>query len=228
MLLGMYMDPSLKGLALDEFRNGSYAEYVRMPLENTFVLDEEKLLHERGYAVPDLCYLAKVLVPFGGLADVDLKPGDSVLISPATGGFGGAAVTMALAMGAFVVAAGRNEETLKRIVETYGGTGRISYVKLQGSTDADVKALKAASPSCRGFDVFIDFSPPSSGSSPNVKSCILAVKPSGKCALMGGQREDVPIPYRYIMRANLRLQGRFMYTREMIPRAIRMVEGGIL
>jgi hypothetical protein len=47
-------------------------------------------------------YIEALAVPFGGLTDIDVKPGETVGITPATGTYGAAAVTTALGMGARV------------------------------------------------------------------------------------------------------------------------------
>ncbi len=55
--------------------------------------------------------LGRLLVPYGGLLAGDLKAGETLVVNGATGGFGGAGVAVALAMGAGrVVAAGRNAQ----------------------------------------------------------------------------------------------------------------------
>lgn len=40
-----------------EWRDGSFAEYAKFPLENVFALDEENLFGKLGYTVEDLCSL---------------------------------------------------------------------------------------------------------------------------------------------------------------------------
>ena len=41
-----------------EWRNGSFAEYAKFPLENVFVLDEDVLCGALGYSIEDLCALS--------------------------------------------------------------------------------------------------------------------------------------------------------------------------
>jgi len=89
-------------------------------LENCSVLDEKRLLGlveegGLGYQLESLLYIATLLVPYGGLRDINLLAGETIIIAPATGSFGGAAVHVALAMGARVIAMGRNVDTLQRI-----------------------------------------------------------------------------------------------------------------
>jgi len=71
------------------WRDGTYVEYAKLPLENCFPMDEARLLGNPaggsfGYTVEYLMYLLTISVPFGGLRDVDVKAGEKVIITPAT------------------------------------------------------------------------------------------------------------------------------------------------
>ena len=113
--------PGTNSMFENEWREATLAEYSRVPLENCIPLDETRLLgspQQRGldYSNDDLGYLQIPLVAYGGLIDIDLKPGETLVIAPATGQFGGAAVQVASAMGAgTVIAIGRNEKAQKRV-----------------------------------------------------------------------------------------------------------------
>jgi NADPH-dependent curcumin reductase CurA len=90
-----------------EWRDWTYAEYAKVPLENCHPLDEERLLGKienggLGYELEDVATVMGPLVPYGGLVDIRLQPGETIVIAPATGLFGGRAVEVALAMGARV------------------------------------------------------------------------------------------------------------------------------
>jgi hypothetical protein len=90
-----------------EWRDWTYAEYAKVPLENCVLLDETRLLGPienggLGYNVENLTQLHRLLVPYGGLRDIQLQAGETIIIAPATGAFGGRAVEVALAMGAQV------------------------------------------------------------------------------------------------------------------------------
>jgi D-arabinose 1-dehydrogenase-like Zn-dependent alcohol dehydrogenase len=90
-----------------EWRDWTYAEYAKVPLENCHPLDEERLLGKvenggLGYEIEDVANAMGPLVPYGGLVDIRLQPGETIIIAPATGLFGGRAVEVALAMGARV------------------------------------------------------------------------------------------------------------------------------
>ena len=161
-----------------EWRDSTYAEYAKVPLETCEVLDEGRLLGRMGYEAADLAFMSALMVPYGGLRDIDLKAGETVIVSPATGAFGGAAVLTALAMGARVIAMGRNVEALERIKKR---SERIESVPITGDVLKDSEALKRFGP----VDAFFDISPPEAGKSTHIKSGILALK--RKFTSLGGQ-----------------------------------------
>lgn len=87
------------------------AEFVRPPLESIYPLNESLLIDKLGYRFAEPVTLNDAFTVAAGLLELlEIQPGDSVIIAPATGRFGGTAVQIALALGAHVIAAGRNEE----------------------------------------------------------------------------------------------------------------------
>ncbi|PYI06974.1 GroES-like protein [Aspergillus sclerotiicarbonarius CBS 121057] len=224
--------PASKRLMGSEWRDSTYAEYARVPLENCFAVDERRLLGSPsdgglGYALDDLMYMAVQLVPYGGLRAVGVGAGDRVIISPATGSFGGAAVQIALAMGASVIAMGRNGEVLERLRSFFArqyGEDRIQTVPITNDVQDEVAALGRFGPA----DVFFDVSPPQATGSTHVKSAILSLRHSGRAVLMGGQKGDLAIPTGPVMRRNLTIRGQWMYGRDEVLQLIRMVESGVL
>jgi hypothetical protein len=52
-----------KKLMEGEWRDGSFAEYAKFPLENVFALDEDVLLNKLGYSIEDLCTLPGMRLP---------------------------------------------------------------------------------------------------------------------------------------------------------------------
>ena len=82
-----------------------------------------------GYEIGDLAVIFRLMVPYGGLRHIDVKAGETIIVSPATGGFGGAAVLVALAMGVRMIAMGRNVAALESIKKR---SGRIESVPLTG------------------------------------------------------------------------------------------------
>ena len=89
--------PGSAKLMKDVFKDWCYAEYCRTPLENLTVFDEKRLTSSPndgglGYRIEQLAFVSPLLVPYGGLRDIELKAGQTVVVAPATGPFGGAAV----------------------------------------------------------------------------------------------------------------------------------------
>lgn len=220
--------PAAQKLRDGEWRNATFAEFAKFPLENVFPLSEEVLIKTKGYSMLDLSWISGCLVPYGGLREIGVIPGDVVIVAPATGRFGGAAVTVALAMGAKVIAAGRNTTSLEALASTFSNTGRLKTVKLTGDVTEDTTSLIAASGNPAGADAYIDFSPASAASSTHIVAAIAALRSFGKCALMGGISDLISIPYGLIMFKSLRLQGRYMYDRAHISQLIQMIEAGNL
>ncbi|MCJ1474906.1 hypothetical protein MMC13_003566 [Lambiella insularis] len=141
-----------------EWKDSTYAQYAKMPLENCTALDEKRLLSTveeggLGYMVEDLAYISTLLVPYGGLKDINVQAGETVIVTPASGAFGGAAVMVATAMGARVIAMARNTEALKRIAASLE---RVETAPITGDVQADAKALQ----SFGSIDAFFDISPP--------------------------------------------------------------------
>jgi NADPH-dependent curcumin reductase CurA len=100
-----------------------------------------------------MAFLSGLAVPYGGLRDVNLRAGETVIVAPATGAFSGAAVIVALAMGAKIIAMGRNKEALARIAAS---SDRVRTMQITGDQAAETAALLERGP----IDVFFDISPP--------------------------------------------------------------------
>jgi NADPH:quinone reductase-like Zn-dependent oxidoreductase len=225
LLQGIFMGttPESEALMSAEWRNGTWAELVKVPAENVHILNEQMLLKELGYDIADLGYISTLMVAYGGLSDVKLRPGETVVVAPATGNFGSAAVFVALAMGAAkVIAMGRNLEKLQEVLE---GTGdRVKTVPITGNPESDTLALQAHGP----IDVYFDISPKLKSTPSYLKSGIASLRPKGRISFMGGVRSDVEIPYYMLMFKGLTIQGTFMYTRQQTDELIKLVETGML
>ena len=212
-----------KKLMRDMWRDGTFAEYAKMPLEVCLPLDEAQLCGRLGYSLPDLVYLGYLLVPYGGLRDIGLEPGETVVVCPATGGFGGAGVQVAIAMGARVIAMGRNETELARIkAHVLAGAPRASIetVKMTGDEMADAATLKAFGT----IDAVLDFSPPQAAKSPHVRSAVWALRRGGRVSLMGWNENPV-VPM--VMGRNITLKGKHMYERGDMIQFVKMLERGL-
>ena len=218
-----------KKLMRDVYRDWTFAEYCRAPLENLTVFNEKHLTGSPGdgalgLRIEELAYVATLLVPYGGLRDIELEAGYTIIIAPATGQFGGAAVLVALAMGARVIAMGRNTSSLARLKQQVPHPDRVFTVPITDTMQADCAELKKHGQ----IDAYFDISPPEAQHSTHLKSAILSLRHGARVSLMGGFREDVAIPHFFIMRKNLRLHGKWMYERSDIAGLFKLIENGML
>ena len=210
------------------WRNGSWATHATVPLENLYPLNESILCSDLGYSFLDLAYVTKLAVPCGGLIDaLDIKPGERILIAPATGSFGGAAGEVALGLGADVIMAGRNASQLTKMRDTFlskspHSPSKINIVVLTGNTDTDAANISS---SCGTIDKYLDFSPPVASTSNHMTTCLTSLKRGGTACFQGGIPTGVMIPYGLVMFNDLTIKGKFMHTRDAVKRLIRLIEG---
>jgi NADPH:quinone reductase-like Zn-dependent oxidoreductase len=122
-----------------EWKGATYAEYAKVPVENCHLLNESILLGQLGYAIEDIADIYRLVVPYGGLRDIDIKVGETVIVAPATGPFGSAAVAVALALGAGLIAMGRNISILQRLAASHS---RVEIVPIVSDVVADTAALQ--------------------------------------------------------------------------------------
>ena len=219
----MGMSPESQALMESEWRNGTWAELVKVPAENIHVLNEQILTKELGYSIAELGYINTLMVSYGGLCDVGLRAGETIVVAPATGNFGSAAVFVALAMGAAkVIAMGRNKEKLQQLLD--GAGSRVKTVPITGDVEADTAALQAHGP----IDVYFDISPSLNSTPSHLKSGIASVRPKGRISFMGGIPGNIEIPYLPLVFKGQSIHGTFMYTREQADELIKLVETGLL
>ncbi len=212
------------GLRLQQhFRDGGYAEQMRVPTENVVsigTIDEAD--------AGRWCALGILLVPYGGLLAADVRAGETVLISGATGGFGSAAVAAALGMGAgCVVATGRNRESLALLRERLGN--RVQPVAMTGDERSDTAAILATAP--RPIDVVIDLLPPAANAV-QVRTAIATVRQYGRVVLMGGVRGTgdaaLSLDYRWFMRNGIVVRGQWMYPPHAPASMVSLVRAGLI
>lgn len=212
-----------KKLMRDVWRNGTFAEYALVPLENCILLDEARLCSELGYSLQDLVYMAYLLVPHGGLRDITLQPGETIVVCPATGFYGSLGVQVAIAMGARVIAMGRNEENLAKLKENitrHSQTANIETVRITGDETKDAAALLAFGT----IDAVLDITPSAASMSTHTKSAIKALRHGGRVSLMGSTT-NIAVPE--IMTNSIMLRGKLMYDRESVTKFVKMLERGL-
>ncbi|MFP3688065.1 MULTISPECIES: zinc-binding dehydrogenase [Burkholderia] len=204
------------------FHHGSFAEQMLVPTENATPIG-----HIEPSDAGRWMALGRLLVPFGGLVAGGLQAGETLVVNGGTGGFGGAGVAVALAMGAGrVVVTGRNQETLKDLLRRYGS--RVGIVQFSGDEARDRKSIcdAAGGP----IDMVLDFLP-REASAAQVRAAALAVRLGGRVILMGGLRGgegDLGLNYHWLMHNETTVRGVWMYSRDAIPRMVQMVRAGLI
>jgi alcohol dehydrogenase len=213
-----------EGLRLQEyFGNGSWAQQMRVPTENAVPLgtvDEADALAWLG--------LGSLLVPYGGLLAADLKAGETILVSGATGNFGSCAVAVALAMGAgCVIATGRNRAALDALRDRFGD--RVRTVQMAGDEESDRAKIHEAA--AHPIDCVFDILPPMATAT-QVRTALMSVRPYGRVILMGGVGmlggAGLELPYPWIMRSCITIRGVWMYPPTAVPSLVRLVRSGQL
>jgi threonine dehydrogenase-like Zn-dependent dehydrogenase len=233
-LIGFYSGTAPELMA-KAWPHGCFGEKLVLPIENCFVLPPSLFLSKAegglGYQVKDIAALSFILVCFAGLLDADVGPGKTVIVAPATGKFSGGAVLGALALGAKVVAASRNEERLSTLYSLPYANERLSTVKMTGEVKNDTAALlKAVGGDGKGAHVYMDVTPPlpSPGTPPHFKAALGALRRNAQLILEGGLMADISFNYFSAMTRNLTIKGKFMYERGEVEQCIRTIENGNL
>jgi len=198
---------------------GSFAEKMLAPLENLHPLGD--IAAEEA---PRWCAVSTLLVPYGGLLAIDFRPGETLVVSGATGNFGGAAVMLGLAMGArAVIALGRSAETLAGLERRFGP--RVRALPFSGDAEADAARIRAAA--AGPVDAALDILPPQA-SPAGARAAIMALREFGRAALMGGQQHELAIPYNWLMRNSVTLRGQWMFPRTANASLIALARAGLV
>ncbi|ESX01752.1 hypothetical protein KL918_004719 [Ogataea parapolymorpha] len=209
--------PESKALSAQEYkRNGYMSEYTLVDIENCYPINEEAISFDTDI-IPGLTF---PLVAYGGFRGIDLKPGETVAIGPATGKFSSAAVAVAASMGAKVLALGRNKAALEAVASKFSN---VHPVVLTGDKDADAATLQKFGP----LDVFMDFTPSGLPGPIYLDTAIGAIKFGGRIILSGFVFGTVAIPYALLVSKDLTIKGKIMYSRQEAKDFIKMVENGI-
>lgn len=213
-----------KELMQNVWRNWTFAEYCRTPLEALTLLDEQRLIQDLGYTISELNFMTPCLVPYSGLRDIGLEAGQTIIIAPATGQFGGAAVQVALAMGARVIAMGRNKDILGDLKNRVPYPERLFTVPITNDFQSELANLQKFGE----IDAFFDISPFSAAKSSHVKSAILALRHGGRVCIMSGYKDDVALPTSAIVHRDIRIHGKWMGSRRDITDMLKLVTSGLL
>ena len=204
------------------YHHGAFAEQMLVPTENATPIGDIEAADAGRWTA-----LGRLLVPFGGLLAGELRAGETLVVNGATGGFGGAGVAVALAMGAGrVVATGRNARTLEDLASRFGS--RVRTVQFTGAEADDRRLIAEAADG--PVDMVLDFLP-REASAAQVRAAALAVRLGGRVILMGGLRGaegDLGLNYNWLMHNETTVRGVWMYPKDAIPKMVRMVRAGLI
>ena len=212
------------GLRLQKyFRDGSFAEQIRVPTENAI-----KIAARDEADVKAFFGLGTLLVPYGGLLAANVRAGETVLINGATGNFGSAGVAVALAMGAgCVIATGRNEAALADLSRRFGR--RLRTAKMNGDEKDDRERLLRTAPG--PIDCVLDLLPPVANAT-QVRTALMTVRPYGRVVLMGGVGMQggagLDLPYPWIMRNCITIHGQWMYPPHAAILMAGLIRSGLI
>lgn len=199
--------------------DGTLADYALVPASIVTSVD--------GLPTADAVTLAALLryvVPYGGLLRGRLAAGETLVVSGATGAYGGAAVLLGIAMGAArVVAVGRRAEALEAIVRA--GGPRVVPVLASGDTAADAARIREAA----GGGAHLAFDMVGGAQDPNMTLAALrSLRREGRLVLMGSMTVPLPVPYLELMLNGWEILGNFMYPRNAGLRLFDLVRAGLL
>ena len=204
------------------YHHGSFAEQMLVPTENATPIGDIEAADAGRWTA-----LGRLLVPFGGLLAGALEAGETLVVNGATGGFGGAGVTVALAMGAGrVVATGRNAKTLADLTQRLGP--RVRTVQFTGDETENRRLIGEAAEG--PIDMVLDFLP-REASAAQARAAVLGVRLGGRVILMGGLRGEegnLGLNYNWLMHNETTVRGVWMYRKEAIPRMIQMIRSGLI
>jgi len=167
-------------LSSGHWKDGCFAEYARFPAENVHIIDEQRIA-QLDITIAQLGDISSIMSAIGAANSIGVRPGETVLVMPATGFFSSGAIVAALGLGANVVAVSRNQDTLEAMITHFGEDGkRITPVVLTGDLAKDSVALRSATPGGKGADAYIDFSSPETAGGTHIQAGLTTLKRGGR------------------------------------------------
>jgi threonine dehydrogenase-like Zn-dependent dehydrogenase len=177
-----------------------------------------------GYSFSDMQMIERMALAYGAFEAANLKPGQTVIVAPATGNYSGAIAELAAQLGCHVVALTRSASKLQTLTSLHP---RVTVVEIP-SADTDVSAAILAACPPTGADAYIDISPPTPGTPPiSFQHGLSAVRAHGHVAIVG-MLFNVNLDAMTVLAKNLTIKGQWMYTRQQAADLIRMIETGVV
>ena len=190
---------------LGETTQGTFAEYVKAPAENAFLIPDG-LSFEEAAAIPLVFLTAWHML----VQQVKVQPGEEILILAAGSGVGSAAIQIAKLFGARVIATASTDEKLQKAGEL-GADELINYADKDFLEE--VKRLKNK----RGVDIVLEHVGKSTW-----ENSIKALKKGGRLVTCGATTGyDPTTDLRYVFSKALKIFGNFMGRKEGLKRALQ-------
>ncbi|MDQ7780459.1 MAG: zinc-binding dehydrogenase [Planctomycetota bacterium] len=189
--------------------DGAYAEFVRAPAKDTFILPQEIPLEE-GSIIADA-----ISTPYHAVKNrANVRPGDTLAVV-GCGGVGLNLVQMAVAAGASVIAV----DLVDAKLDIAKKLGAIAVVNPSKTADAakDIKKLTGG-----GADIAVEVV----GSPKTIELAFGMVRKGGRVCIVGFCDKDVPLPVSKIMFFEIDVVGSLGCRPVDYPRLIEMVRIG--
>jgi threonine dehydrogenase-like Zn-dependent dehydrogenase len=192
-----------------EWRDGSLQQFQKVPLENCYALNEDRLIQDLKYTPAEIIAISVYLVAAGAIMEAaDVKIGETIVIGPAGGSFGGAAVEVALALGANVIALGRNKQKLENMKQALGNPDRLRIVTMTGNVTYDAAVIKKTIPGGSGAEIYNDWTPGEISEPLYLAAALQAIKEGGRVVMSGGASGNVTFLYLTLLHKNLKIIGK--------------------
>ena len=189
---------------LGETTQGTFAEYVKAPAVNAFLIPEG-LSFDEAAAIPLVFLTAWHML----VQQVKVQPGEAILILAAGSGVGSAAIQIARLFGARVIATASTDEKLQK-------AGELGADELINYADKDFLEEVKRLTNKRGVDIVFEHVGKSTW-----ENSIKALKKGGRLVTCGATTGyDPTTDLRYVFSKALKIFGNFMGRKEGLKRAL--------
>ena len=197
--------------AEEKYREGAYADYVKVPVENILGLPD---------TIPfdQACKMSQLSLAFRGAEVAEVRAGSTVIVNGASGGSGVPALMACKFLGAgMIIAIGRRRERLES-VKRLVGSNLIEIITIDENIHDRIMELTNGT----GADALLDYGP---GDPHSTQQCVYSLRRHAWVVLIGGATSELPLSYRYIMSKEMRITGCHT-TINTIVETMNLVAGG--
>ena len=197
------------------YGNGGFAEYMKIPGNNVRHLPDDLPFEQAAK-------LAFLGVSLKGVERTRLKPGETIVISGASGALGTCAVMAANALGAGkIIAIARDPRRLERICKINPQT----VVPLSTRDDPELTRIRELTGGL-GADCYVDCLP--AIGSELTQTCLFTLRKGGRAALIGGVTDALHLPYQLFMLMEVEITGSVGFGRGNFDRIVELMRSGVV